>query len=454
MRILGRLAAALGLFASLLVIGAAPASAADEVAPLPDDFLWGVSSSGFQSEGSNPDSNWLRYSETKEPVGNAVDFRNRYAEDIAPRRRHGRRGLPLRHRMGPRGARAGGVGPGRTRLLRRRGATVLDAGMKPMITLNHWVHPGWVADQGGWKSDETLADFTAYAELITERYADAGAMWVTFNEPTLYVYNEIDNGAATWLDAPWIFDRLAKAHTAAYDLIHATDPEAMVTSNLAFIPLSPWLFDAAFIDKISRKLDFVGIDYYMGLSLDNLTAARAITGELADAQPDGIYYALRYYGNKFPDLPLYIVENGMATHDNAERPDGLSRAEFIEDHVYWIQRAVEDGIDVIGYNYWSLTDNYEWGSYKPHFGLYTVDVSDRPRPGAEAHRRRRRVHRRHRGRRRPRRLRTRRSPVGLLARRPAAGAASSPPRDRIRRFPLAVNWVVLWSRSLRARGES
>ncbi len=378
MRILGRLAAALGLFASLLVIGAAPASAADEVAPLPDDFLWGVSSSGFQSEGSNPDSNWLRYSETKEPVGNAVDFRNRYAEDIALA---ADMGVEV-YRFGIEWAR---IEPAPGEWDQAELAyyddvvqTVLDAGMKPMITLNHWVHPGWVADQGGWKSDETLADFTAYAELITERYADAGAMWVTFNEPTLYVYNEIDNGAATWLDAPWIFDRLAKAHTAAYDLIHATDPEAMVTSNLAFIPLSPWLFDAAFIDKISRKLDFVGIDYYMGLSLDNLTAARAITGELADAQPDGIYYALRYYGNKFPDLPLYIVENGMATHDNAERPDGLSRAEFIEDHVYWIQRAVEDGIDVIGYNYWSLTDNYEWGSYKPRFGLYTVDVLTDP----------------------------------------------------------------------------
>ena len=81
MRAFGRLLACLVILASL--IAASPASAADEVAPLPDDFLWGVSSSGFQSEGSNPDSNWLRYSETKEHVGNAVDFRHRYAEDIA-----------------------------------------------------------------------------------------------------------------------------------------------------------------------------------------------------------------------------------------------------------------------------------------------------------------------------------------------------------------------------------
>jgi beta-glucosidase/6-phospho-beta-glucosidase/beta-galactosidase len=42
---------------------------------------------------------------------------------------------------------------------------------------------------------------------------------------------------------------------------------------------------------------------------------------------------------------LYIVENGMAALDGAERPDDLSCAEFIEDYVYWIQRASEDGID-------------------------------------------------------------------------------------------------------------
>ncbi|MBO3734928.1 glycoside hydrolase family 1 protein [Glycomyces niveus] len=372
MRAFSRLLACLIVAASLLA--AAPANAAEPVAPLPDDFLWGVSSSGFQSEGSNPDSNWLRYSQEKEPVGNAVDFRHRYAEDIALA---AAMGVEV-YRFGIEWARVEPA-PGEwdaTELAYYDDvvAHITAAGMTPMITLNHWVHPGWVADQGGWKSDETLEDFTAYSERIVARYADSGAMWVTFNEATLYVYQEIDNGAATWFDAPWIFDRLAKAHNAAYDQIHAANPAAMVTSNLAFIPLSPWLFDAAFIDKIRNRLDFVGIDYYLGLSLDNLTAARALTGELADAQPDGIYYALRYYGGKFPDLPLYIVENGMATHDNAERPDGLSRTEFIEDHVYWIQRAAQDGIDVIGYNYWSLTDNYEWGSYTPRFGLYTVDA--------------------------------------------------------------------------------
>jgi beta-glucosidase len=28
--------------------------------------------------------------------------------------------------------------------------------------------------------------------------------------------------------------------------------------------------------------------------------------------------------------------------------------------------------------YWSLTDNYEWGSFRPRFGLYSVDVVGDP----------------------------------------------------------------------------
>ena len=32
-----------------------------------------------------------------------------------------------------------------------------------------------------------------------------------------------------------------------------------------------------------------------------------------------------------------------------------------------------DGVQVIGYCYWSLLDNYEWGSYAPTFGLIAVD---------------------------------------------------------------------------------
>ena len=48
--------------------------------------------------------------------------------------------------------------------------------------------------------------------------------------------------------------------------------------------------------------------------------------------------------------------------------------------------AMADGIDVRGYLHWSLLDNYEWGSFRPTFGLigWDKDTFERhPRPSLE-----------------------------------------------------------------------
>jgi hypothetical protein len=49
-----------------------------------------------------------------------------------------------------------------------------------------------------------------------------------------------------------------------------------------------------------------------------------------------------------------------------------------------VQQALPEGIPVLGYCHSSLTDNYEWGTYTPRFGLYTVDALDRAAPGCDA----------------------------------------------------------------------
>jgi len=370
-------AAVLALAATLLAPPAAHAG------PLGDGFLWGVATAGFQSEGSSPDSNWARYSasgKTPDKVGDAVDFRHRYAEDID---NAAALGVDV-FRFSVEWARVQ-PSPGTwdetefayyDDVVRR----IRGHGMTPMITLDHWVYPGWVADRGGWADPRTADDWLVNAQKVVERYKNDGAIWITFNEPTTYVQRDLTYGGISLGDARKMFDGLVRAHRTIYDRIHQLDPTARVGSNLAFIPAVFGALDNLFVDRVTDKLDFLGIDYYYGVSLDNVSAIAAASDRFYDVvpQPDGIYHALMAYHRKLPDMPLYVVENGMSTDNGQPRPDGYTRSDHLRDHVYWIERARADGADVIGYNYWSITDNYEWGSFRPRFGLYTVDALTDP----------------------------------------------------------------------------
>ncbi|TNC28466.1 glycoside hydrolase family 1 protein [Amycolatopsis alkalitolerans] len=361
----------------LAMLGWQPASAAT----WSRSFYWGVATAGFQSEGSAPDSNWSRYVATAggvDPYGNAVDFRHRYAEDIALAAGMGVNTFRFSVEWAQVEPRPGVWDAGELAYYDDVVRHIRAAGMTPMITLSHWVYPGWVADQGGFSNPRTVDDFVEFASRIVPRYPNA--LWVTFNEPVAFLSEELKIGAVNPLQiSVWQAD-VVRAHRQTYDLIHRLDPSAKVTSNQSFYAGFNAATDLVVMDQIRDKVDFVGLDYYYGVSLDNLTALNAGSGDLWNVklQPEGIYDALRYYANRYPNLPLYIVENGIPTDNGKPRADGYPREAALRDSIFWVQRAKADGIDVIGYNYWSITDNYEWGSYRPRFGLYTVDALTDP----------------------------------------------------------------------------
>ena len=92
--------------------------------------------------------------------------------------------------------------------------------------------------------------------------------------------------------------------------------------------------------------------------------------------PESLANVLRHVA-QCTDIPLLVTENGIATDDDAKR------IEFIRRVLDGIHKCRAEGISVIGYLHWSLLDNYEWGSYKPTFGLVEVDKQTferRPRP--------------------------------------------------------------------------
>ncbi len=369
--------------AVLLLAPLAPANAAEGVGPLPSDFLWGVASSGFQAEGHSPPSNWTRYiaqGKTTDKIGNSIDFRHRYKSDIQLAK-----GLGVKvYRVGIEWAR---VEPRPGRIDRKELAyyddliaSIVAAGMRPMITLDHWVYPAWVADRGGWAWSGITARWLQHNRMIVDRYAKVHPLWISINEPTAYVMKEVMHGGIGIGDVPAMTDRIVRVHRSIYDYIHVRDTKALVSSNIAYIPAAEPIIDKTVLNRIADKLDFVGIDYYYSATPTDLSVANVAIDRMWDASmaADGIYYALRDLHERFPGKPLYIVEAGLVTQDGRPRADGYRRSDHLKDMTYWIQRAHDDGMPVMGFNYWTLTDNYEWGNFASRFGLYTVDVKTDP----------------------------------------------------------------------------
>ena len=82
---------------------------------------------------------------------------------------------------------------------------------------------------------------------------------------------------------------------------------------------------------------------------------------------------------RLTDRPVYITENGCAATDDRFRIVYLALT------LSALSEALDRGVDVRGYFYWSLLDNYEWGSFIPKFGLVAVNpvtFARAPKPSA------------------------------------------------------------------------
>ena len=129
--------------------------------------------------------------------------------------------------------------------------------------------------------------------------------------------------------------------------------------------------------------DFFGLNYYSHVHLKfqfdkhefftNTYPENDIMTDMPyTIYPEGLYRALRRV--KSVNKPIIITENGIA--DSKDDRRGL----FIKRYIYAVNKAIEDDIDVRGYFYWSLMDNFEWAEgYDMKFGLYEVDFKTQER---------------------------------------------------------------------------
>lgn len=122
-----------------------------------------------------------------------------------------------------------------------------------------------------------------------------------------------------------------------------------------------------------RYLDYVAFDYYYALGIWDVT--KIGTFWEWPIYPEGMYEVAKKLYERYR-LPLFVAENGFATEADNPRKDRWTREAFLVNHLAQLRKAMAEGVPVLGYMHWSLSDNYEWGSYTPKFGLYGIDRRD------------------------------------------------------------------------------
>jgi len=87
--------------------------------------------------------------------------------------------------------------------------------------------------------------------------------------------------------------------------------------------------------------------------------------------PPGYLDTIRWMHLHDPSAEILLTENGWCGNDEIDNMDQLW---YFQSYIEQVYKAItEEGIPIIGYTAWSFLDNYEWGSFKPRFGLYYVD---------------------------------------------------------------------------------
>lgn len=412
--------------------------------PFPKDFLWGCASAAFQIEGGcDADGKapgiWdalaqghIRYNEN----GNtACDHYHRFREDVAIMKQLGLRSYRFSISW-PRVMPAPGV-------VNKKGLAfysdlvdeLIRAGIEPLVTLFHWNLPIWMHAQGGWESEAVIHAFAEYTRVVVDALSDRVTWWMTLNEPQLFVGSGyVDGTHAPFIQAPDRFKKISRivmlAHGEAARIIRAharlqpkigfaptggcwlpkdNSPEAVADARwrtyegegpngnvwwadpivLGQIPagledtLSP-----VDIARIHQKLDFFGFNIYTASQYwaekDNphIYDGMPRTGFNWVIAPECMYYAPKFHYERY-GLPILITENGMANRDFVMLDGHVhdpQRTDFIHRYLLQLKRAVEEGVPVIGYQYWSILDNFEWAEgYEQRFGLVYVDYRTKQR---------------------------------------------------------------------------
>jgi beta-glucosidase len=361
----------------------------------PAGFTWGTATAAHQIEGGNTNNDWWDFEHAEgtvcaESSGDACDSWDRWGEDadlVA--------GLGLdNYRFSVEWSRIE-PSPGefsRAALdhYRRQCAGLRERGVDPVVTFHHFTTPTWLAAEGGWESGVAIERFGRFCAVVAGALGDVMTRACTINEPNIVA----TMGWHAGLFPPGKTDKdlsrtvaghFVQAHRLAVDAIRDTAPGVPVglTLSMTDYQLAPGgertlqsirhHAEDVFLDAIGGD-DFLGVQVYTRMLIGPGGWAGPADGVPVldmgyEFYPASLGNCLRrawdYTGGA---VPLVVTENGIGTTDDDQR------IAYVRQALSGVLDAIAEGIDVRGYTYWSLLDNFEWAlGYRPRFGLVSVD---------------------------------------------------------------------------------
>ncbi|HET6665690.1 MAG TPA: GH1 family beta-glucosidase [Intrasporangium sp.] len=172
---------------------------------------------------------------------------------------------------------------------------------------------------------------------------------------------------------------------------------------------------------IATPIDVLGVNYYNGGAFSHLPPLSALNAVPAtsrptrspfpaadgvhghprglpvtsmdwEVQPEGLTRLLVRLHEEYTgptDTALHVTENGAAYDDEADEAGFVNdqdRVGYVRSHLASVLDALDAGVPVQGYFYWSFLDNFEWAwGYAKRFGIVRVDYETQERtPKASA----------------------------------------------------------------------
>lgn len=391
----------------------------DSILKFPPGFLWGTATAPTQVEG-HIQNEWTDF--TAQDGGNcriACDHYHRYPEDVEWMARLGTNAYRFGIEWGR--LQSAPFAPLNQNELARY-IDLLDRlkakDITPMVVLHHFSNPPWINALGGWTNAATIPAFVDYVSKLVAALKDRVHLWNTFNEPDTYACVAYLLGGfppqRKWQLGQFrkVIAHMSRAHVQASRIIQregdaGRKPEVGIAKNWTFFHgyknFSPWdrltafachytfnkfVLDAFLGGGRRQASTFVGLNYYGRVRFHHFRAMIPASGapvktlkdfgfvcdDMVERYPQGMVKILSYLHERFR-LPIYITEHGAASDNEPFRERDL------RENLAALHGAIGTGVDVRGFFYWSLLDNFEWQfGYSKKFGLLSVDFADAKLP--------------------------------------------------------------------------